>query len=419
MNIHSCACPPAAVPLRLRFRRLRPSSSASTSATLLIRAAIDTFAARGFFNAQVADVARAAGVAAGTVYLYFRSKDDLLISIFERTMTTAIAEGRQSIAGLSDPVDRLREIARLHLDRLGRDRALAVVFQVELRQSTKFMERFSSTQLRDYLGIIRDVIADGQAQQVFRPELNPTLAAKLFFGALDEMATNWILSRRRYSLAGRGRRHRRLLRRRAGTESAFVSAPIRSVAVLGAGTMGAQIAAHVANAGLPVLLLDVTADAARDGLARARALKPDPFFLPDGAALVRTGGFDNDLDAIAACDWIVEAIVEQPRRQAVAVRARRRDPRARTQSSAPTLPAFRSRPSSRAAPTASGRTRSAPTSSIRRGICGCSRSSRRPTTDPEVVERDHPRSPTIGSARAWSSRRTRPTSSPTTSACTA
>jgi TetR/AcrR family fatty acid metabolism transcriptional regulator len=169
---------------------------------LLIRAAIDTFAARGFFNAQVADVARAAGVAAGTVYLYFRSKDDLLISIFERTMTTAIAEGRQSIAGMSDPVDRLREVARLHLDRLGRDRALAVVFQVELRQSTKFMERFSATQLRDYLGIIRDVIADGQAQQVFRPELNPTLAAKLFFGALDEMATNWILSRRRYSLAG-------------------------------------------------------------------------------------------------------------------------------------------------------------------------------------------------------------------------
>jgi TetR/AcrR family transcriptional regulator, fatty acid metabolism regulator protein len=167
----------------------------------LLRAAIDTFAARGFFNAQVADVARSAGVAAGTVYLYFRSKDDLLISIFERTMKEAIAEGRQSIRGMSDPVERLREIARLHLDRLGRDRALAIVFQVELRQSTKFMERFSATRLREYLGIIRDVISEGQAQQVFRREINPTLAAKLFFGALDEMATNWILSRRKYSLA--------------------------------------------------------------------------------------------------------------------------------------------------------------------------------------------------------------------------
>jgi TetR/AcrR family fatty acid metabolism transcriptional regulator len=167
----------------------------------LLRAAIDTFAARGFFNAQVADVARAAGVAAGTVYLYFRSKDDLLTSIFEKTMKDAIAEGRDSIAGIADPIERLRAIARLHLDRLGRDKALAVVFQVELRQSTKFMERFSATQLREYLGIIRDVIADGQARQVFRRDVNPTLGAKLFFGALDEMATNWILSRRRYSLA--------------------------------------------------------------------------------------------------------------------------------------------------------------------------------------------------------------------------
>jgi TetR/AcrR family fatty acid metabolism transcriptional regulator len=166
----------------------------------LLRAAIDTFAARGFFNAQVADVARAAGVAAGTVYLYFRSKDDLLTSIFERTMKEAIAEGRASIAGIDEPVARLRTIARLHLDRLGRDRALAVVFQVELRQSTKFMERFSATQLREYLGIIRDIVADGQARQVFRRDVNPTLAAKLIFGALDEMATNWILSRRRYAL---------------------------------------------------------------------------------------------------------------------------------------------------------------------------------------------------------------------------
>jgi TetR/AcrR family fatty acid metabolism transcriptional regulator len=166
----------------------------------LLRAAIETFAARGFFNAQVADVARTAGVAAGTVYLYFRGKDDLLISIFEKTMKEAIAAGRESIARHTDPLAQLRTIARLHLDRMSRDRDLAVVFQVELRQSTKFMERFSATHLRDYLGIIRDVIARGQSMGIFRKNLNPTLAAKLLFGMLDEMATNWILSRRKYSL---------------------------------------------------------------------------------------------------------------------------------------------------------------------------------------------------------------------------
>ena len=86
---------------------------------------------------------------------------------------------------------------------------------------------------------------------------------------------------------------------------------MRSVAVLGAGTMGAQIAAHFANAGVPVLLLDLTADAARDGLKRARALKPDPFFTPDALARITTGGFDTDLAKLADADWIIEAVVEQ------------------------------------------------------------------------------------------------------------
>lgn len=86
---------------------------------------------------------------------------------------------------------------------------------------------------------------------------------------------------------------------------------IRSVAVLGAGTMGAQIAAHFANAGVPALLLDVTADAARQGLERARTLKPDPFFTSEIWKLLATGSFDDDLKRIAECDWIIEAVVER------------------------------------------------------------------------------------------------------------
>ena len=181
-------------------RRLAPRADRGDKRDVLVRAAIDTFAARGYFNSQVADVARAAGLAAGTVYLYFRSKDDLLISIFEKTMTEAIGEGRHGIETLAGAEARLRSLAALHLDRLGRDRALAIVFQIELRQSTKFMERFSATKLRDYLGINRDIIASGQASGEFRKDVNPTFAAKLFFGMLDEMATNWILSKRKYSL---------------------------------------------------------------------------------------------------------------------------------------------------------------------------------------------------------------------------
>jgi TetR/AcrR family fatty acid metabolism transcriptional regulator len=188
---------------------VEPSRTSSNPSNLLepgakreaiLRAAIEVFARRGYFGAQVADIARAAGVAAGTVYLYFRSKDDLLVSIFDKTMKEAREEARAALQSIADPVERLRRIARLHLDRLGRDRNLAVVFQVELRQSTKFMERFSTSDLRDYLGLIRETIARGQEAGGFRKTISPTLAAKMFFGALDEMATNWILSPRRYAL---------------------------------------------------------------------------------------------------------------------------------------------------------------------------------------------------------------------------
>ena len=196
--------PPATAlrPKSVRASRTRAAAPRGDKRDLILRAAIRTFARNGFFGAQVADVARTAGVAAGTVYLYFRSKDDLLVSIFERVMSEAIAEGRAALAGVADPLERLRRIAHLHLDRLSRDRDLAIVFQVELRQTTKFMERFSNTLLRDYLGILRDVIAEGQAAGVIRPGINPTLAAKMLFGALDEMATNWMLSHRRSSLDG-------------------------------------------------------------------------------------------------------------------------------------------------------------------------------------------------------------------------
>ena len=188
------------VPAVVRRPRASAPAPAAPKREAILRAATDVFASRGFFTAQVADVARAAGVAAGTVYLYFHGKDDLLVSIFERTMREALAEGRTTVAQVPDPAERLRRLARLHLARLGRDRNLAIVFQIELRQSTKFMERFSATMLRDYLALIRAAIADGQAAGVFRDSLNATAAAKMLFGALDEMATNWILSRRRYPL---------------------------------------------------------------------------------------------------------------------------------------------------------------------------------------------------------------------------
>jgi len=167
----------------------------------ILRAAIRVFAHNGYFNSKVADIAREAGVADGTVYLYFKSKEEILHSIFNRGMEEAIADGRKQLKGISDAREKLRRIALLHLERLGADRDLAVVFQVELRGSTKFMEEFSAAGFAEYLSLIRSTIEEGQRAGLFRPQLNAKLLAKILFGALDEMATNWILSKRRYKLA--------------------------------------------------------------------------------------------------------------------------------------------------------------------------------------------------------------------------
>jgi TetR/AcrR family fatty acid metabolism transcriptional regulator len=167
----------------------------------ILRAAIKVFAGSGFFNSKVADVARVAGVADGTVYLYFKNKDDILASIFNHYMDNALAAGRARLAEIDDPIVKLQRIVHAHLEGLGRDRNLAVVFQVELRSSTKFMEQFSATKVTEYLELIREVIEEGQRAGVFRSGLNTKIVAKILFGALDEMATNWVLSHKRYSLA--------------------------------------------------------------------------------------------------------------------------------------------------------------------------------------------------------------------------
>ncbi len=178
-----------------------PRSTVPDKREAILRAATNVFARNGYFNSKVADVARVAGVADGTVYLYFKSKEEILRSIFERGVSEVVAEARAELSTLTDPREKLRRIAQLHLERLSADRDLAVVFQVELRGSTKFMEEFSAAGLAEYLRLIRETFAEGQRAGLFRVELNAKVVAKILFGALDEMATNWILSPRNYKLA--------------------------------------------------------------------------------------------------------------------------------------------------------------------------------------------------------------------------
>lgn len=176
-------------------------SNVSDKRTAILRSATKVFARKGFFNSKVSDIAAKAGIADGTVYLYFKSKDEILHSIFDRAMAEFITEGRQELEKLDDPVEKLRKISSLHLDRLGSDRDLAIVFQIELRGSTKFMQEFSAAGFAEYLDVIRRTVEEGQKSGVFRTDIKAVICAKILYGSLDEMVTNWILSKRSYPLA--------------------------------------------------------------------------------------------------------------------------------------------------------------------------------------------------------------------------
>ena len=168
----------------------------------ILDAAVVEIAGHGYYHTTVAMIATRAGVADGTIYLYFASKEEVLVGLFERAMAQFIAEGRH-LPAEGDAAQRMRALITLHLNLLGRDRDLAIVFQVELRHSLHFLDLFSRSRLREYLEAIAGLIVEGQHEGAFRADLDPLLTAKAIFGILDEMATDWVLARRNTRLAAR------------------------------------------------------------------------------------------------------------------------------------------------------------------------------------------------------------------------
>jgi TetR/AcrR family fatty acid metabolism transcriptional regulator len=167
----------------------------------ILQAAVGVFARKGYFGARVSEIAKKAGVADGTIYLYFRNKEDILVSLFDDLMSEHVQQVKDALPRVPDAESRLRLVAEHHLRALGENRDLAVVFQVELRQSTKFMERFTASWLQDYFALLGEIITKGQAAGELRADLPVKLGTKAFFGSLDEMVTSWILGGKGYDLA--------------------------------------------------------------------------------------------------------------------------------------------------------------------------------------------------------------------------
>lgn len=158
----------------------------------ILDAALDVFARKGFHEAKISEIAKVADVADGTIYLYFKNKDDLLISLFESKLE-AINKGlRHDLATIPDVKDRLAHVVRYHLRLASDSPTLAIFITIELRRSGKFVKEYAKSQFGEYLDQWAQVIRDGKEQGVFRSDVRPGMLKHFLFGALDQMCVTWV-----------------------------------------------------------------------------------------------------------------------------------------------------------------------------------------------------------------------------------
>lgn len=166
----------------------------------IIDAAVIVIAQHGYYQAQVSKIARQAGVADGTIYLYFKNKEDILISLFHEKMGYFVEQIEEEIKGKTTASDKLHVLIQKHFQNLSEDVNLAIVTQLELRQSNKELRLRINDVLRGYLNLIDQIIIEGKENGEFLPDLNNLLARQMIFGTIDETVTTWVMNEQKYSL---------------------------------------------------------------------------------------------------------------------------------------------------------------------------------------------------------------------------
>jgi len=185
-----------------KFRELRRKKDHTTQHAAkyqrILDAAVAVIAERGYFNSKVSAMAARAGVADGTIYLYFKSKDDVLKAAIDRSFEKFHEQVDAELLAVQGPKAQLEVIARLHLESAQVNRNLAIVMQTEMRQSAKFIGEFSHKHLVRYIQMVREVVRSGQQDGLFRPELSDGVVAHCFFGAIDELVSSAVFTGRDY-----------------------------------------------------------------------------------------------------------------------------------------------------------------------------------------------------------------------------
>ncbi|HHD63679.1 MAG TPA: TetR/AcrR family transcriptional regulator [Desulfobulbaceae bacterium] len=159
----------------------------------IIKASTKVFAKKGFFNARISDIAKEAKVADGTIYLYFNNKLDILISVFEQEIGRLIVQVTALLEKEDDPRKMLEIFISKHLTEMKKNRNLAEVIQIELRQTNKLIRDYRNDKFSEYLNILSSIIRKGQQENIFRQDIMPGIAKRIIFGGLDEIARIWSL----------------------------------------------------------------------------------------------------------------------------------------------------------------------------------------------------------------------------------
>jgi len=164
----------------------------------ILDAAVEVIAERGYFNSPVSAIAARAGVADGTIYLYFKSKDDVLRTAIDQTYESFYERIEEQFRAVPDAKGQLEAIARLHLAMAKENRSLAILMQTEMRQSAKFIAEFSHGHLVRYIQVVREVVRRGQQEGVFRRDVSDGVVAHCLFGAIDELLSSAVFTGREY-----------------------------------------------------------------------------------------------------------------------------------------------------------------------------------------------------------------------------
>lgn len=169
----------------------------------ILDAAVEVIAENGYFQSPVSAIAARAGVADGTVYLYFKSKDELLRTAIDAHFARFHARVEERFRTLDDPRAQLEYLAELHLESGSIEsgsgnRSMAILLQTEMRQSAKFIAEFSHHHLVRYMEVVREVVRRGQAQGIFRKDVSDGMVAHCMFGAIDELLSSAVFTGRVY-----------------------------------------------------------------------------------------------------------------------------------------------------------------------------------------------------------------------------